>query len=128
MYIDITTNNVLSITNENELHNAVVNYLKQTDLMFSCPLPVNLNTDTLRIEAIKKGYTCGMPDIIVYSPNSKYNGLCFELKSPKGTGNLSKKQYDVLDNFQTECKYFCLVSNDYSVIIEVLVKYMYDIL
>jgi len=128
MYIDITSNNVLSITNEKELHNAVVNYLKLTDLMFSCPLPIDLNTDNLRIEAVKNGYLCGMPDILIYTPNNKYNGMCLELKNPRGTGNLNKKQYDVLNNFDIECKYFCLVSNDYATIIECLVKYLYDIL
>jgi hypothetical protein len=128
MYIDIENNHSLSIRNEFDLHKQVVKYLKTTELLFNCNNPIELDTDVKRVQASLKGYTAGSCDIIIYNKNNTYGGLAIEFKSPTGLGVISKKQYEFIEQIAGDCNYFVLVSNDYSTIIECIVKYVWNVL
>ena len=128
LFCKIENNNTLNIQNELDLHKAIVKFLKTTDLLFTCPLPCDLDTDEKRIMSSLKGYTKGTPDIFIFNKNNSYNGLAIELKTPKGYGTISKSQYAFIENLSCECDYFVLVSNDFSTIIECIVKYSHGIL
>lgn len=128
MFLDIESENCLSIQSELDLHKAVVRFLRTTDLLFTCPLSVDLNTDEKRITSYLKGYTAGTPDLLIFNKGGNYNGLALELKSPKGSGKLSKQQHDFIEYLSAECGYFVLVSNDFASIVECIVKYMNNLL
>ena len=127
LYIDIDEYATLSIRNELDLHKAVVKYLKTTDLLFNCNNPIELDTDEKRIQASLLGYTAGSCDIIIYNKNETYGGLAIEFKSPTGRGVVSKKQYEFCETIAGDCNYLVLVCNDYTTILECIVKYKHDI-
>ena len=57
---------------------------------------------------------------------TQYNGFAIELKTPKGDGQLSKKQTDYLEQLEN-LRYKTLVSNNYDVIVIELTKYYCDL-
>ncbi len=128
LYIDIDDYSTLSIRNEADLHKAVCKYLKTTDLLYNCNNPIDLDTDEKRIQASLKGYTAGSCDIIIYNQNKTYGGLAIEFKSPTGRGIISKKQYEFMEQIAGDCNYCVLVSNDYTTIIECILKYIHNLL
>jgi hypothetical protein len=113
-----------------ELQAIVVDYLRQTDLLFCASFGGYLDSPGKRIKSWIDGYQKGQPDLIIYTPSAdgKYKGLALELKRPISTGKISKEQVQWLERLEIECGYFCLASNDLVVIIEVLVKYIHGIL
>jgi len=127
LYCEINENKCISINNEYELHKMAVRYLKSTDLLFTCPLPIDLTTDAMRIQANLKGYSAGTPDLLILSPNDEYAGLALEFKTPTGEGIISKKQYQFIETLSVECNYLVVVSNDFAEIIEVITKYVNNI-
>ena len=76
-----------------------------------------------RVDAWKKGYKGGQPDLMIPIPNGDYNGLAIELKTRNGTGTTSQNQMEVLKNLATQSKYKTLVSNDYDEILCTLSEY-----
>ena len=127
-FIDYGENKTVSLKNEHDLQSEVVSYLRQTDLTFAASLNGYLDTPSKRIRSWQEGMSAGHPDLVIYTPNKTYNGLAIEFKSPTGQGELSKTQNDWLDKLEKDCKYFCICSNDFAVILEVIVKYIYDLL
>jgi hypothetical protein len=130
VHIDINENKKYDLNYEHELQAIVVDYLRQTDLLFCASLGGYLDSPAKRIKSYVEGYQKGISDLIIYSPSGdgKYKGLALELKRPIGTGKISKEQVQWLERLEIECDYFCLASNDLVVIIEVLVKYIHGIL
>jgi len=117
------------LTNEESLQIACVRYLRKTDSIFSFNgLAESLNTDEKRVQSHQLGYKKGMPDLIIFTPNDTYNMLVLELKSVWGTGELSTDQIKVSDVFETECKVFCCVSNSIESFVEIVTKYINDLL
>ena len=127
-FIDYGENKTVSLKNEHDLQSEVVSYLRETDLTFCANMNGYLDTATKRIRSWQEGMSAGHPDLIIYTPNNTYNGMAIEFKSPTGQGVLSKKQNDWLDKLEKDCKYFCICSNDYAVIIECIVKFTLDAL
>jgi len=130
VHIDINENKQYKLNFEHDLQAIIVDYLRQTNLLFCASLGGYLDTPAKRIKSWIEGYSKGQPDLIIYSPSAdgKYKGLALELKRPNGTGKISKEQVSWLDRLEIECNYFCLASNDLVLIIEVLVKYTNGIL
>jgi hypothetical protein len=128
VYIDIDSKHILHIKSEADLQKAVVKYLRETDLAYCSTLGECLDTTVSRIEAVKRGYKCGIPDLIIYTPNNCYNGLAIEFKAATGFGNLKKNQLDWLNQLEKDCNYFVIASNDYTTIIETIIKYIHDLL
>lgn len=44
------------------------------------------NTSNKIIEACKKGYMKGQPDIIINNHHQNYSGICIEFKTPQCNG------------------------------------------
>jgi len=130
VYINIAENKKYDLNYEHNLQAIVVDYLRETDLLFCASLGGYLDTPSKRIRSNVEGYQKGQPDLIIYTPSAdgKYKGLALELKRPDGTGSISKEQVSWLDRLEIECGYFCLASNDLVLIIEVLTKYIHGIL
>ena len=70
------------------------------------------DTSEKRIDAWRKGYTKGQPDIMILNKHVKYTGLALELKTPACTGVLRPAQKQVLDRLQAN-GWQTLVSNNY---------------
>lgn len=130
VHIDINENKQYKLHFEHDLQSVIVDYLRQTDLLFCASLGGYLDTPSKRIKSYVEGYVAGQPDLIIYTPSAcgKYKGMAIELKRPNGTGTISKTQVSWLDRLEVECGYFCLASNDLILITEILVKYIHGIL
>ena len=129
MYINIQHRHIYDLTSEENLQKEVVRYLRTTDLLFSCQgLEQMLDTDNKRVNAKKLGYKNGMPDIIIYTPNKTYNGMGIELKNPNGFGDMGKAQVEVLNQLEKDSNYFSIASNDFAKIVEIVTKYIHDVL
>ena len=122
--IDYENRYVYNITCERELQEEVVKFLNTTDLMFSCSHTDGmLNTPERRNEARMMGYRKGLPDIIIYTPCSNFNGLALEIKAPWGTGELKEHQEEILNEFSDKNNYYVLVSNNLVKIVETITIY-----
>lgn len=115
---------------ENDIHNKVVNFIRQQqeekELLYTSTLGELQDTTDKRIEAWKKGYTKGIPDFILFNPSDKYKGLVIEFKSPKGNGELTNEQQQIIKHFKT-LEYKTIISNDYDKIIITLNDYIRSI-
>ena len=112
------------IENEFDLHKKVIDYIRRfhSDLLLVVGLGENQDTAPKRIQSWQKGYQKGQPDLIVQNAHKVYNGLCIELKTPKGTGELSEAQKESLRRYE-EQGYLSLVSHDYDEIVDALKQY-----
>lgn len=127
-YVNFSEKKTFNLNSEKDLQESIVKFLRDTDLLFCSTLGGCLDTAEKRVDAYKSGYQKGTPDLIIYTPMCKYNGLAIELKNPWGTGKLSKEQAEWINKLSVESNYFCIASNDYTEIIEILVKYVNGIL
>ena len=120
--------NILGLENERTLHYRVVQYLRKyyPDIIIHCPLGELQDTTPKRIDAKKKGFDAGGPDIIIAVPNKQFNSLAIELKNPKGTGILSDNQKKYLNKLKL-FNYKTLVSHDYDEVIREIIEYMTSI-
>jgi len=130
MIIDINDNKQYALNLEHDLQTIIVDYLRQTDLLFCASLGGYMDTAAKRIRSWSEGYQKGQPDLIIYTPSAcgKYKGMAIELKRPNGRGNISKEQLNWLSRLEKEAGYFCIASNDLVLIIETLTKYIHGIL
>ena len=93
--------------------------------LFTVTLGENQDTVHKRIDAFKKGYLRGSPDLIINNLHKCYSGFAIEMKSPKGNGVLSPDQ-SMLRQYQNN-GLKTLVSNDYDQIIEQIIEYFRDV-
>ena len=131
MYIDINEKRNYDMKNEADLQAVIVDYLRQTDLLFTCTLGGTLTTPQSRIKAWRQGYQKGVLDIMIYSPSGdgKYKGFALELKTPStGLGKISPDQEKWMTRLEIESGWFCLCCNDLITIIETLTKYIHGVL
>jgi len=128
MYVNIDSRQILNINTETELQQAIVKYLRDTDLLYVATLGEFQDSIYKRIEGFKMGYVKGSCDLLILTPCSGYNFLALELKAPSGFGQLANEQHNFLDVLSHECNAYCLVSNDYTEIIEIIIKYINDML
>lgn len=90
----IRVNHQLFIKNETDLHSNVISYIKELNekkynIVYSVGLGEMQDTEAKRIDAFKKGYLSGTPDLIIMNKTRKYDGFLIELKTPKGNGKIS---------------------------------------
>ena len=71
------------IGNEQELHYKVVDYIKRfySAALLMTQMGELQDADAKRIDAYKKGYQKGSPDLILSNYHINYQGLCIELKA-----------------------------------------------
>ena len=115
---------VFKIENESDLHTKVIEYTRKyyPQAIIIAGLGELQNTSQKRIDSWKKGYTKGQPDIVIANLHKNYNGLCIELKTPKGTGVLSDAQRNLLEKYEKN-GYKTLVSNDYDHLLREITEY-----
>jgi prophage antirepressor-like protein len=120
----IKYNHELDVHNENDLHYAIVNYLNilikdhKVPIDYISGMGENLDTESKRIDAFKKGYRRGTPDLMITNKTNKYEGFVLEMKSPTGKGDLSSEQKNILKHYRRQ-KYKVVISND---LIEIIHK------
>ena len=78
------------IMDEYQLHTKVVAYIRayHKSALIAAGLGELQDTQSRRLQAWRKGYTRGQPDIMILNCSGPYIGLAIEFKSPKGTGEL----------------------------------------
>ena len=74
------------------------------------------------MERWELGYAKGCCDLQIQNAHREYRGLCIELKTPKGFGELMPHQHDWLSGMNHD-GYKILVSNDMFEIVELLFQY-----
>jgi len=125
--IAITESHLIHISNEEELHTKVINFLRkfypEAIIVSGC---IDQTTDQLRIASNKKGYEAGQPDIMIVNRHPVCTGMAIELKSPTGKGKLSEKQKHFIDRLEHNL-WTCIVSNNYDYIIVKIVEYFHEI-
>ena len=119
-----TPKETLQLKNETDLHYKVVEYLKRyfPHARLGAGLGEHQTTTNRRIDAWKKGYQRGAPDLIIYNKHVKYNGFAIEFKTPTGKGRLSEDQCRFLQELE-QYGYKTLVSNDYDEIVHEIEHY-----
>jgi prophage antirepressor-like protein len=110
----IRDDNTIVLTTENQLHFKVVDYIRKyfDHAMRMSSLGEFQDTVDKRIEGKMKGYQKGACDLMITNKHIKYQGMCIELKTPKGTGHLSSSQENWLKEMLLNCHYV-IVSDDY---------------
>ena len=81
------------------------------------------DTDSKRINAWKKGYQKGQPDLMIMNYKKNYFGCCIEFKSPKNNYQVSEAQREMKHKYRNNGYYF-MISNDCDVICKNIHKYM----
>ena len=121
-------NNQIILRNEKDLHYKVINFIKDNypDIILIPGLGEHQTTSQLRCDAYKKGYIGGQPDILILNSHRKFNGFALELKAPNGSGIVSNKQNDYLNNLKLQ-NYKTLISDNYDMILIELINYFRDI-
>jgi prophage antirepressor-like protein len=116
------------IYNEYDLQIKVVDYIRQfhPNLTINSSLGEMQNDKWKRIKSWKMGYTSGVPDLMIFNKNTKYNGLAIEFKTPTGKGKIDHKQSTFLEQMEIN-GWNCIISNDYDLIITEIFKYCQDI-
>jgi hypothetical protein len=120
---DNKTNKNYIMCSESDLQLHVVKFLKKKNLPYCSTLGEILTTDTLRINAVRSGYSIGIPDLMIYKSTSDFNGLAIELKAPRFPSDVSEVQsrwHQVL----IDQGWRVLVSNDFVEIIEEIILYI----
>ena len=122
-------NEEIMISNEKELHNKVVQFIKrlEKDALLIPGLGEHQVNSGLRSDSFYKGYTSGQPDIMILNSHRYYSGLCLELKTPTGKGITSSNQKEFLKQME-QMNYKVIISNDYDYIIVQLLEYFKDIM
>ena len=76
---------IILMKTENELHKAVVKYIRNNLPKFIILIPglgEFQRNEILKRSAYLEGYRPGSPDLIISTPNGEYNGLAIEFKTP----------------------------------------------
>lgn len=118
--------NSIVITNEKELHEKVVEWVRShyPNLIIVSPNTIAQDTEDKRLEAYKHGYVKGSPDVLLLHKTNKYAGLVIEFKHPVTKKvKVSDAQLKVLNELNRE-GYLVVVSNSYEDIIFGIYKYM----
>lgn len=114
----------LALRNETDLHYKVVHFIRKylPHAIIAPGLGELQDSSEKRLDAWKKGYKSGTPDILLLNCHKYYNGLAIELKRPDGRGTLSEKQSSFLHGLEL-ANYKTLVSCEYDEILVALLKY-----
>jgi hypothetical protein len=71
----------------------------------------------------REGVVSGVADLLLLAPNGKYNGLCIEMKTPKGRQSELQKLWE---NAVVEENYKYEIVRNIEQFMEVINQYMYD--
>jgi hypothetical protein len=84
----------LHVSNERHLHEAIVRYMRMNhpQVHVAAGLGELQREAPQRIEAWRKGYQKGQPDLLILARSGDFSGLAIELKTPTGQGVVSPEQ------------------------------------
>ena len=82
------------------------------------------NTYGRRVDAWRKGYIAGVPDLILLVPSGDFCGLAIEFKSPKYKSGARATQLAFLRQLETVSRFQTMVSYDFDEIIARIGEYM----
>jgi len=117
----------LCLNNETDLHYKVIQAIRRLfpQALMTAGLGELQDSPGKRIDAWRKGYQAGTPDILIHNGHKSYNGLAIELKNPKGTGKTSEKQLGCLGNYRS-AGFLTEINDDYDCVLLTIFKYMQD--
>lgn len=117
-------NKQMSLMNETDLHFKVIDFIRRywPEANRIIGLGELQDSDNKRIEAYRKGYTKGQPDLIILNRTKDFSGLVIELKTPLGCGKTSPEQETMLERLKAE-GYNTVVSYDYDELLVTLIEY-----
>jgi prophage antirepressor-like protein len=117
----------ISVENERQLHEAVISYLRTNHptLRVAAGLGELQRESWQRLDAWKKGYQKGQPDLVLFARSGNFSGLAIELKTPTGLGEVSAEQVRWLADLR-EAGFKTLVCNDLFVVIGCIEAYLKD--
>ena len=112
------------ITNETELHCRTVNYIRtyHKSVILAPGLGEIQDCQSKRIQAWRKGYQRGQPDVMLMNISGSYSGLAIEFKSPQGAGIVSDDQQLWIEKLRSR-GWRAIVSNDYTEIVHTISEY-----
>ena len=118
----------LCLRNETDLHVKVVQAIRRfyPHALLAPGLGELQDTPGKRVDAWRKGYRSGTPDILILNAHKSYRGFALEVKNPKGTGRVSEKQVDALESYR-QAGFLAKVSDDYDAILFDLFEYFQNI-
>lgn len=124
---NIKPNLEFEIHTESDLHKQIVNFCKVNYphiILIVANGELQNDTREKRIKSFNTGYEAGTFDIIITNYHKDgFTGLAIELKSPKGTGQISDKQLGLKRKYD-ENNFITLITNDYNKAIIEIIKYM----
>jgi prophage antirepressor-like protein len=117
----------ISVENERQLHEAVISYLRTNHptLRVAAGLGELQRESWQRLDAWKKGYQKGQPDLVLFARSGNFSGLAIELKTPTGLGEVSAEQVRWLADLR-EAGFKTLVCNDLFLVIGCIEAYLKD--
>ena len=103
------------LQSETDLHNKVVEYIRScyAHALIVPGLGEFQDSGWKRCSGWRKGYAAGQPDLLLLNHNHRYDGLCFEFKSPSGRGVFKSEQREWLERLALQ-NFLCFVSNSYA--------------
>ena len=118
----------LCLRNEADLHYKVVQAIRRfyPHALMVAGLGELQNTPERRLDAYRKGYQAGQADLLILNHHKSFNGLAIELKNPKGSGKLSGRQAESLENYR-QAGFQTIVSDDYDNILLTVFEYMQNV-
>ena len=114
----------MSLMSETDLHYKVVDFIRKffAEAVIVPGLGELQDTDAKRIDAWKKGYKSGQPDILILNRTRNASGLAIELKTPLGCANTSVSQDAFLQALHKN-KFARFVSCSYDDIVVKIIEY-----
>ena len=114
----------MCLMNETDLHYKVVQFIRKfwLEAIIVPGLGELQDTSEKRIDAWKKGYKSGQPDILILNCTRKASGLALEFKTPLVMKDPSPQQEAFLQYLKSN-RYETLVSNSYDEIIVKVLEY-----
>jgi hypothetical protein len=122
-------NHSFSITEERDLHQKVVDYIRRFHphaSIHSGLTGLQGRSSGGRLDAYINGYVPGACDILITNGTSQYNGMAIELKTPTGRGTIQDNQLLWLER-QHLNNYKIVVSNDYDMLVNIINEYFRDV-
>lgn len=105
---------------EDDLQMAVARYLDHTNLVWFHPANERRTSPQAGARLKRKGVKSGVPDVMILTPNSKFNGLAIELKIKpnKPTPNQKKWLKSLL-----KCGWDCYVVYSLDEFLQIIKQY-----
>ena len=117
----------IGFKSEADLHCKVVSFIKKyyPHALLSAGLGELQDSSEKRLDAWRKGYRKGTPDVTIHNHHVRYSGFVIEFKNPSGSGTASQSQKETLatyarNNFKT------MLTNNYDDIVVSIIDYMAD--